>query len=475
MSEEISENSNIKVNNFGILKDADIDISPLTIFIGPNSSGKSFIAKLIHCFSEIHDHNTPELVLVSDAMDYFKTEDEKLFKKITEDINNYNKIPKTIKSEPFKLKINDFEQLLRGGIYRYYSNLFKEKIEEQFEEELDSLIKFNESELIIEINSNELIKTKSADFNFTSVTVPLKKNIFVESNHLFHFNIDNEDILINIDSSLINELSNNREDLILMHLYGIISSLILQNLFLEKSYYIPAERSEIIIDKKLLTRKVSGISNLSKNQSEVLSNLINMDASKKGEFYELGCEFEKEFSGIIVDLEDETLFNEIVYTDMKSKTKISSKLLSTSIHEMSIFSLYLKYVLKKGDLLIIEEPEAHLHPKNQRILVKYIIRAINQGLKVMFTTHSDYIINQINNFIRLNNIPKEELTELGYEEKDILNLNDVCIYNFKMNEDASYSSEKIEINEFGFIENNFSKISTELYDETITIDNLSNR
>jgi len=46
------EKNNIKVNNFGIIKDANIDISPLTIFIGPNSSGKSFIAKLIHCFSK---------------------------------------------------------------------------------------------------------------------------------------------------------------------------------------------------------------------------------------------------------------------------------------------------------------------------------------------------------------------------------------------------------------------------------------
>lgn len=475
ISEELSQNQNIKVKNFGILKDADIDISHLTVFIGPNSSGKSFIAKLIHCFSKVHDHHTPEAILVSESMNHFKIEDEELFKKINDDIANYNKLPKTFDSEPFKLKKTDFEQLLRSGIFRYYLNMFNEKIEEQFEEELDNLINFNESELRIEINSNEFIKTRFNDFEFNDVIVPLMKRVLVDSTPLFHFDLDNGDILINMESSLINELSNNNTDFILMRLYGIISNSILQNLFLENSYYLPAERSEIIIDKKLLTRQVRGISNLSKNQSEVLSNMINMDASKKGEFYELGCEFEREFSGIIVDIEDESLFNEIVYKDIKNKNKISSKILSTSIHEMSIFSLYLKYILKKGDLLIIEEPEAHLHPKNQRILIKYIIRAINQGLKVMFTTHSDYIINQINNFIALNNIPNEELNELGYEIRDILDFNDVNIYNFKMNEDNSYSSEKIEINEYGFVEDNFSKISEELYDETITIDNLSNR
>ena len=43
--------NNININNFGVIKDANIDIAPLNILIGPNSSGKSFIAKLIHCFS----------------------------------------------------------------------------------------------------------------------------------------------------------------------------------------------------------------------------------------------------------------------------------------------------------------------------------------------------------------------------------------------------------------------------------------
>ena len=55
---------NILINNFGPIKSANIDISPLTIFIGINGSGKSFSALLIHSilnsinkmsFDQVHD------------------------------------------------------------------------------------------------------------------------------------------------------------------------------------------------------------------------------------------------------------------------------------------------------------------------------------------------------------------------------------------------------------------------------------
>ena len=96
-------------------------------------------------------------------------------------------------------------------------------------------------------------------------------------------------------------------------------------------------------------------------------------------------------------------------------------------YETALFSIYLKYVVEKGDLLIIEEPEAHLHPENQRILVKYIVRAVNKGLKVMLTTHSDYVIEQFNNFVRLASIDSERL--------------DVCIiYCIIYNVKISYST-----------------------------------
>lgn len=42
------KNDKLLIKNFGPIKQAEISITPLTIFIGPNSSGKSFSTVLIH-------------------------------------------------------------------------------------------------------------------------------------------------------------------------------------------------------------------------------------------------------------------------------------------------------------------------------------------------------------------------------------------------------------------------------------------
>ena len=48
---------------------------------------------------------------------------------------------------------------------------------------------------------------------------------------------------------------------------------------------------------------------------------------------------------------------------------------------------------KPGSLILIENPEAHIHPKAQAELMKLIMRAVGAGIQILMETHSDHIMN----------------------------------------------------------------------------------
>lgn len=50
---------------------------------------------------------------------------------------------------------------------------------------------------------------------------------------------------------------------------------------------------------------------------------------------------------------------------------------------------------REGDLLILDNPEAHLHPKGQRMMGELIARVASGRVQIIVETHSDHILNGI--------------------------------------------------------------------------------
>jgi len=76
---------------------------------------------------------------------------------------------------------------------------------------------------------------------------------------------------------------------------------------------------------------------------------------------------------------------------------------SSAVKSQLDMSFYIKHLAKKGDILLVDEPEQNLHPVNQRKMARLFVQLIKAGIKVLVTTHSDYLIKELNHLILLNN------------------------------------------------------------------------
>lgn len=114
---------------------------------------------------------------------------------------------------------------------------------------------------------------------------------------------------------------------------------------------------------------------------------------------------------------------------------------SSSVRSLLIVWYWLKYAAKKGDMLILDEPELNLHPANQRRLARFIASLVNHGVKVFLTTHSDYIVRELNTLIMLKNSKNSHavLKKFGdYLQDDVLDSSRLNLY---MAQEASILKE----------------------------------
>ena len=99
--------------------------------------------------------------------------------------------------------------------------------------------------------------------------------------------------------------------------------------------------------------------------------------------------------------------------------------------------LILCYYASKGSILILEQPEAHLHPKVQTELADVLIDAVtNRNIQIILESHSEYLLSRLQRRIAEGQISSDDTT----------------LYFCQIN-DGTSEIEQLDVDEYGNIRN----------------------
>ncbi|MFV8371090.1 AAA family ATPase [Flavobacterium sp. LB2P74] len=82
---------------------------------------------------------------------------------------------------------------------------------------------------------------------------------------------------------------------------------------------------------------------------------------------------------------------------------------------------------KKGDIILIENPEAHLHPAGQSAMGKLISLVAQSGVQLFIETHSDHLLNGVRVLVSKKEISKENISLLYFSKDEELKKHHVQI------------------------------------------------
>jgi len=97
-----------------------------------------------------------------------------------------------------------------------------------------------------------------------------------------------------------------------------------------------------------------------------------------------------------------------------------------------------------GDTLIVEEPEAHLHPKSQVPLARHLVGLVRRGMRVILSTHSDFLLEQLDIFVKLGSLTPSKRARRGYGKGDYVLDEEIAPYAFARSAKGGHTISELE-------------------------------
>ena len=423
--------THISLKNFGPIENAEIDLRPLTVFVGESNTGKTYLAALIYA---LHKHfegisQFPWAGSVASHLSFSyrfhppsrQEEIEKEMLKALEKLNT--------PEHPFKF--SDLPQQMRTQVKSILTDQedFANELERCFDlEDVSKLIRFtgsrdNEMEISLSVREGDQIYW---DFSVQpAITGHINPDMIL---------LDAKDPLRKTEFNEISDV----EDL--------FQTLSERRWRTGDSYYLPAARSGIMESRDVLAtaliKRATRIG-LDRLEASTFSGMI-ADFLEQIFQYKERTRTSSSVRRVAERLETELLegkievkrptsetYPEFLYRPDQAEEGLRMSHSSAMVSELVPLVLFLRGIVKRGDLLIIEEPESHLHPSAQTKIAQTLARLVRAGVHVLITTHSNYLLQQIGNLIREGELRKQG--ESTSESADYLKEEEVGVWWFHKN------------------------------------------
>ncbi|ACK65346.1 conserved hypothetical protein [Rippkaea orientalis PCC 8801] len=403
----------IKVKNLGVLKQAEFTLGDLTIICGQNNTGKTYATYALFGFLstwkqilsiEISDNKIEELL--TDGVTHIDVEDY----------------------------VKQANQIVNKGCQAY-----SQKLSRVFAAQ-ESLFKDAEFSIVLEdkdINLETIIKHE------------------IGSGKTSIFNISNQEKTTELIVTLLVEQKEVKIPIEILK--RMISDSIKDIIFdkaLARPFIASAERTGAAIFRKELNfarnRLLEEMGKLDKDidpiellfkeyQDYALAIKTNVEFTRNLETISKKNSFiAEEYPDILTDFSDiiggeytVTRNDELYYIPKGQRVKLTMDESSSAVRSLLDIGFYLRHEAQPNDLLMVDEPELNLHPENQRKMARLFARLVNLGIKVYMTTHSDYIVKELNTLIMLKN-DKPYLKDIAqrerYKSEELLSVEKIKVY-----------------------------------------------
>ena len=81
---------------------------------------------------------------------------------------------------------------------------------------------------------------------------------------------------------------------------------------------------------------------------------------------------------------------------------------SSMVAEVAPVVMYLRHLVNPDNVLIVEEPESHMHPAMQVEFMRQLAVVVKAGVRVIVTTHSEWMTEELGNIVRRSTLPEDE-------------------------------------------------------------------